>query len=519
MPRSSLSRRKLILLAGGAAAALAVGYLGARKLLDGAGRYASDLAARTRGLGQIKKLPGFVGERPNVVLILCDDLGQGDAGAYGNRTLRTPNIDSLAREGVRFTDFYASASLCTPSRAGLLTGRYAIRSDLIFPVQSGRQPFIGRVLQSVARWLGRRGAFDMTRASFVDGLPDGEITVADALRTAGYRTMAIGKWHLGDFHVEPRYHPLRHGFDEFFGTPNTNDELPNPLYRNETMLEDDIGLDQARLTGMSTKEAVGFIERSGAAQPFFLYLAYHAPHLPLYASARFKDKSKAGIYGDVVEELDWGVGEVLKSLRDKGIERTTLVIFTSDNGPWYNGRPAAERRGRKGQSFEGGFKAPLIARWPGHIPAGSVCAHAAMNIDFFPTLLSLAGLGIPGDRIVDGKNIAGLLTGKEGKTPHDAFFFYHHEQLEGVRAGDWKYLHRVNHYEWPIPLDKPTTFLGMAAQDRFLGSWPNLYNIATDEGENYDLASRHPEVCARLEKIMTAWESDIAENPGGWTGK
>jgi arylsulfatase A len=517
MKEMNLTRKKMLMLAGGAVAVGAAGYLGARTLLGGGGPYAHDKSVHARGLAQMKRLAGA--GRPNVVLILCDDLGQGDVGAYGNTTLRTPNIDALAREGVRFSDFYASASLCTPSRAGLLTGRYAIRSGLVFPIQSGRQPFIARVLQSVARWLGRRGAFDMTRDSFVAGLPDGEITVADGLKAAGYRTMAIGKWHLGDFHVEPRYHPLRRGFDEFFGTPNTNDELPNPLYRNETMLEDDIGLDQARLTGLSTKEAVGFIERAAGKEPFFLYLAYHAPHIPLFASEKFKDRSKAGIYGDVVEELDWGVGEVLASIRKTGIENNTLVIFTSDNGPWYEGRPAPERRGRKGQSFEGGFQAPLIARWPGRIPAGSVCGEPAMNIDFFPTILALAGVGLPGDRVIDGKDIAGLLTGREAKSPHDAFYFYHHEQIEGMRAGEWKYLRSINHYAWPIPLDKPSTFLGGAAKDRFLGSWPNLYNMKTDPGENYDLASRYPEVCARLEKLLAEWDAQIEKNPCGWTGK
>jgi len=489
---------------------------GAGYLIGPRGAVGESAGAAPADKVNLPALKGFTGKRPNIVLILCDDMGQGDTGCYGNTVIRTPNIDRLARQGVRFTDFYASASLCTPSRIGLLTGRYAIRSGLIFPLQSGGQPMLAKILQSVARGIGRMGAFDMTVQSFVDGIPAAEITIADALKQAGYRTGMIGKWHLGDFSRKPEYHPMRHGFDEFFGTPMTNDELPNPLYRNETMLERDIGLNQARLTGLSTREAVGFIERASGAQPFFLYLAYHAPHLPLFASEKFKDKSAAGIYGDVIEELDWGVGEVIDALRRKGLEENTLVLFTSDNGPWYEGNPGDAFRGRKGQSYEGGFRDPLIARWPGRIAAGRVCTEPASNIDFFPTLCALAGLGLPGDRIIDGKSIAGLLTGRVQKSPHKAIFFYHHEQLEGVRAGRWKYFRSINHYTWPIPLDKPSTPLGIAAKDRFLGRWPNLYDLERDKGENYDLAARHPEICRRMEGMMAEWERSIKKNPGGW---
>lgn len=464
----------------------------------------------------LRRIPGFSATPPNIVLILCDDLGQGDPGCYGDKTIRTPNIDRLAAEGVRFTDFYASASLCTPSRVGLLTGRYAIRSGLVFPIQSGGQPLGAKFMQSVARGFGKLGAIDMSVKSLVDGIPDEEITLADALKVAGYRTGMIGKWHLGDFSYEPKYHPLRHGFDEFFGTPMTNDELPNPLYRNETMLEKDIGLNQERLTGLSTREAIGFIDRNKGKQPFFLYLAYHAPHLPLYASERFKDKSAAGIYGDVIEELDWGVGEVMRYLKENGLEDNTIVIFTSDNGPWYNGNPGDAHRGRKGESYEGGFRSPLIVKWPGKIAAGSICTEPAQNIDFFPTLSALAGLEPPTDRIIDGKDIQGLWTDKNTKSPHEVLYFYHVEQLEGVRMGDWKYFRYINHYTWPQPLDKPTTTFGKLSKDKFLGNWPNLYNLKTDAGENYDLASRYPDVCTRMEKIMSEWEKGIEQNRGGW---
>lgn len=517
MSDNGITRRK-VLGAGLVLGAAAAGYAGARRLpgiLDGIGLrplYAADSPKNV----PIAKSAGFTGAPPNIVLILCDDMGYGDPACYGDGALRTPNIDSLARDGIRFTDSYASASLCTPSRIGLLTGRYAVRTGLTFPLQPGRTPFIKSLLMKTGRAFGRLGAFDLTLPSSADGIPGPEITIADALKVAGYRTGMIGKWHLGDFSVDEQYHPMKHGFDEFFGTPMTNDELPNPLYRNETMLEADIGLNQARLSGLSTKEAVDFITRSKDTAPFFLYMAYHAPHLPLFATEEFKDTSQGGIYGDVIEELDANIGKILACLKENGLADNTIVIFTSDNGPWYNGNPGDEFRGRKGQSYEGGFRVPLIVRWPGHVAAGSVCSEPTMNIDHFPTLLALAGLELPSDRIIDGKSIAGLLTGRETTSPHDALFYYHHEQLEGIRAGDWKYFRHINHYTWPIPVDKPTTFLGKASGGEFLGQWPNLYNLETDEGENYDLASRYPDVCARLDRMMTDWEKEIEANPGGW---
>jgi arylsulfatase A len=519
MKEQKITRRTMIKLGALAGAAAAspggLGLITGMLDVQGASAHAADVP-RTIPLS---KMAGFTGAQPNIVLILCDDLGQGDPGCYGDRTIRTPNIDRLASEGVRFTDFYSSASLCTPSRIGLLTGRYAIRSGLVFPLQSGGQSTTSKFMQSIGRGFGKLGAIDMSVKSLVDGIPAEEITIADTLKVAGYRTGMIGKWHLGDFSHKPEYHPLRHGFDEFFGTPMTNDELPNPLFRNDTMLETDIGLNQARLTSLSTSEAIGFIDRNKNKQPFFLYLAYHAPHLPLFASENFKDKSGAGIYGDVVEELDWGVGEVMRYLKDAGLQDDTIVIFTSDNGPWYNGNPGDAFRGRKGESFEGGFRTPLIVRWPGRIAPGSVCTEPAQNIDFFPTLSALAGLNPPADRIIDGKDIQGLLTGKEKKSPHDVLFFYHVEQLEGVRAGDWKYFRQINHYTWPQPLDKPTTTFGKLSKDKFLGNWPNLYNLKTDPGENYDLASRYPDVCEQMEKVMTGWEKGIKDNRRGWIKK
>lgn len=490
----------------------AAGYCGVRALGHGArpnyGR------AHTLDAQPVKPIAGFSGPRPNVVLINCDDLGYGDIGCNGNTVIRTPHIDQLAAQGVRFTEYNACASVCTPSRFGLLTGRYPVRSGLNYVLYQSRES-LGRKLDiALFHAMGRLGAVDAQDESYVNGLPDEEVTLAEALKVAGYRTGMVGKWHLGDFSKEPRYNPRRHGFDAFFGVPHSNDMVPCALYRGEARLEDDIGTNQARLTGLYTKEALDFIGSAGSS-PFFLYLAHTFPHQPLYASEAFKDKSKAGIFGDAVEEIDWSVGEIMRALEERGLRDNTIVIFTSDNGPWYNGS-AGGLRGRKGQSYEGGQRVPMLVRWPSRIPAGTVCSAAAMNIDVFPTLLPLAGLDLPSDREVDGRNIIGLLTGASHESPHDVMYFYHHEELEGVKAGQWKYYRTINHYVWPRPVDKRTTILG--SQDRGnLGTWPNLYNLTTDPGESYNVAARYPEVVAKMERLMSDWEARTSANPGGWT--
>jgi arylsulfatase A len=463
----------------------------------------------------VRKKAGFAGPRPNVVIINCDDLGYGDLGCYGNTAIRTPNIDGLARGGMRFTDFYASCSVCTPSRYGLLTGRYPIRSGLIFVLPAERESFGRKTIRFLGRTFGRIGAVDVQDDAYAGGIQDDDITLARALKVAGYRTGMVGKWHLGDFSENPTYNPTRHGFDEFFGVPHSNDMFPWALYRNEERLEADIGRNQERVTGMYTKEAVDFINRS-KGKPFFLYMAHTFPHQPLYASKRFKDKSKVGIFGDVVEELDWSVGEVLKCLRGNGLEGNTVVIFTSDNGPWFNGSSGGFR-GRKGQTYEGGFRVPLIVKWPGRTAPGSVCGEASMNIDIFPTVLSLAGLELPADRVIDGKSVAGLLTGREKKSPHEALYFYHYEELEGVRAGRWKYFRNVNHYVWPQPTDKPTTLFGKISRGGF-ARWPNLYDLEYDRAECYDVSARYPDVVLRMEAMIKKWDRSVAENPRGWVG-
>ena len=450
--------------------------------------------------------------RPNILLINCDDLGYADLGVYGGTVIRTPNIDRLAGQGIRFSSFYASNSLCTPSRAGLLTGRYAQRSGMTWILMAEDEPVWHRITKNAGQMLGALGLVDLGPNAGTTGLPHGEITLAEALKMGGYRTGMVGKWHLGDFSQNPEHNPIRHGFDAFYGVPHSNDMVPFPLYRNEQELEANVE-DQARLTGLYTREALAFIE-AGGDRPFFMYLAHTFPHQPLFASERFRGKSRGGIYGDAVEEIDWSVGELLACLERNGLERNTLVLFTSDNGPWFEGDPG-HQRGRKGQSYEGGFRVPLIARYPGVIPAGTLTAAPAMNIDFFPTCLALAGLELPRDRKVDGRDILPLLTGRSQATPHEAFYYYHMDELEAVRSGRWKYIRNIHHYVWPIPVDKETTIMGRMGRGR-LGRWPLLYDLDRDPGESYNLIDTHPEVGARLLARMAAWEENLAANPRGW---
>ncbi len=475
----------------------------------------------------IHRVEGQTERPPNIVLILTDDLGYGDLGCYGCRAIDTPRIDALAAEGVRFTDFYACAPICTPSRAGLLTGRYPHRTGLTFPFSAGQDTFTRWLLRQVARGMGAFGALDMHGGkSLTLGLPASEITLAEALKVAGYTSACIGKWHLGDFVTHADYLPRRHGFDFFIGFNGANDDWPVAFWENETELVEDIALDQAEYTGRFTREAVDFIERS-KDKPFFLYLAHKDPHQPCIPSERFKDRSNGGRHGDTVEEVDWSVGQVMACLEEHGLTEDTLVLFTSDNGPWYDGSPGA-LRGRKGQSFEGGYRVPLIAWWPGKIRPGRVCRAPTMNIDFFPTFLRLAGLTLPTDRVIDGKDMLGLLTGEQDASPHEALFFIHHNEVEGVRAGAWKYFRYVNSYVYPVPMDKPHTFVGGVAggyeyqpegSDESvpsLGSFPLLYNMATDPGENYNLIKRYPDKGRELLRRIESFEAAFAANPRGW---
>ncbi len=470
--------------------------------------------------------------RPNIIVILTDDMGYADPSCYGG-IIETPQIDKLAREGMRFTDFYCSSPLCSPSRIGLLTGRYPLRAGVVFPLQPGKDTFMRKMVRGIGYKLGGAGIFDMRHAeNMVAGIPQSEITIPEALKLTGYRTGAIGKWHLGDFTVDMKHHPRNHGFDFFTGFNASNDDWPVSFWKNEKEQVKDIGIDQGAYTGIFTREAISFIEGKAEGggkkdDPFFLYLAHKDPHQPCIPSKKFEGSSKAGPHGDTVKEVDWSVGEIMKALKRNGLDKNTLVIFTSDNGPWFDGSPG-KLRGRKGESFDGGYRVPMIARWAGKIPAGTTCREPSMNIDFFPTAMSLAGLSLPKDRIIDGKNIMGLLSGKEKKSPHESLYFFHYDELEGVRAGRWKYFRHTNTRSWPIPMDKPVTFFARAAKGHdykpegseesvpTMASFPMLYDMKHDPGENYNVAKRHPRVVGRMKKQLADYEKGFFKNIRGY---
>ena len=476
---------------------------------------------------QVKPTPDGEAPRPNLIVILADDLGYGDLGVQGSRAIATPQMDRLARNGMRFTQFYASAPVCSPSRAGLLTGRYPLRSGIITALQAAGDSLPRRLTLRAAMALAKLGAVDMPGGrNAVPGLPPSEITMAEALALAGYRSMAIGKWHLGDFTELPEYHPSNHGFDRFVGFNMSNDDWPVAFWRDQTQVVADIGLDQAHYTKLFTEEAIRFIEESRDG-PFFLYLAHKDPHQPFFPSERFAGRSAGGPYGDAVSELDWSVGEVVRALRRLGIADQTLVIVTSDNGPWYEGS-AGGLRGRKGQSYEGGFRVPFVACWPGRIPAGSVSEVPAMNIDLLPTFLGLAGLSLPSDRVIDGVDLWPVLAGGGAELGSRELFFFHDYDVEALRRGGWKYIHSNSHYVWPAPLDKPDTPAGRLASGRnyqppgsaesvpTLGTWPLLYELGRDPGEAYNLAQTHPETARELQEKLEAWRTAFHANPRGW---
>jgi uncharacterized sulfatase len=417
----------------------------------------------------------------------------------------------LAAEGLRFTDFHTCDAVCTPSRAGLLTGRYPARMMLDTPLHPGSQPLGKRAVVRLGYLAGRLGILDLATRRAAEGLHEAEITLAEALQAGGYRTGMVGKWHLGDYSHEPRFNPIHHGFDSYLGVPYSNDMRPFPLFRDEEELEAEVP-DQAALTGLYTNEAVEFV-RATADQPFFLYMAHTFPHRPLFASEAFSGVSAAGLYGDVVQEIDWSVGRILDVLDETGVSGNTLVFFTSDNGPWYQGSPGPFR-GRKGQAFEGGHRVPFLARGPGIGKPGTVCGALASNIDLFPTCLAAAGLALPEDRVVDGRDLSAVLAGDSDVSPHDFLYLYHHGKLEGVRSGVWKFFRETSHYTWPMPVNKK---LGDLA-NHTAGPLPLLYDLSADPGEAYNLAQRFPEVVAELDAAMSRWEAEMASNPLGFEG-
>lgn len=461
---------------------------------------------------------------PNIVLILADDLGWGDVGAYGGTVIRTPHIDQLARDGLRFTDAYASAPICSPSRAGLLTGRYPVRSGIMQAMQAAGDSLARRASHSAGMGISNLAAVDMRGGpNMVKGLPGAELTVAEVLRQAGYRTGAFGKWHLGDFTQWPQFHPHEHGFDHFVGFNMSNDDWPVAFYENQQKLIDDIGLEQSHYTGLFTTEAITFIEEA-AGRPFFVYLSHKDPHQPFFPSEAFAGQSDGGPYGDAVAEFDWSVGEVRDALERLGLAQNTLVLVTSDNGPWYEGS-AAGLRGRKGQSYEGGFRVPLVAYWPRVVEAGAVTNTPVMNIDFLPTFAHLAGIGLPSDRVVDGRNLAALLRGEPHALHERPLFFFHDYDVEAMRLGPWKVIRSNSHYVWPNPLDKQDSLVGQLVSARdysppdsevvipTLGTWPSLYHLEKDPGEAYNVAPTYPAISAEMGEALSAWRSAFHADP------
>ncbi|MBL8214628.1 MAG: sulfatase [Bryobacterales bacterium] len=393
------------------------------------------------------------GRAPNIVLILADDLGYGDLRCQGAR-LRTPNIDQIAREGIRSTHFYSASAVCSPARASLLTGRHAVRMDIpgvLFPNDSR-------------------------------GIPDSEVTIAQMLKGAGYRTACVGKWHVGD---RVAFMPNAKGFDEFFGLPYSHDMFPLPLMRQDRIVADLPRTES--LTPAFTEEAVRFIGSNREA-PFFLYLAYTAPHIPLQPGAAFRGRSRQGAYGDSIEELDFHIGQVLTALREHQIEENTLVIFTSDNGPWYQGSKGS-LRGRKGETWEGGLRVPFVARWPGRIPSGTVTQGMGSHLDLLPTLAAITGAPLPPVPL-DGVSIAPMLLGEAGEVPHGLFLYFDNWELQCARMDRWKlHLSRFNYPAW-LWLNSPRLNLPLPR--------PELYDLETDSEESYDASNDFPEIVAEI---------------------
>jgi arylsulfatase A len=432
--------------------------------------------------------------RPNFIILFADDMGYGDLGIFGHPTIKTPNLDRMAVEGQKWTSFYVAAPVCTPSRAALLTGRLPIRSGMcsnkrrvLFPNSNG-------------------------------GLPQNEITIAKVLKETGYQTAAIGKWHLG--HKSP-YLPTDHGFDSYYGIPYSNDmdkietghnitlaenerfQAYNvPLMRDKEIIERPA--DQRTITKRYTEEAVAKIKSLDDGGPFFIYLAYSLPHVPLFRSESFKDVSLAGFYGDVIEEIDWSVGQIMKTLQEEGVAENTLMVFTSDNGPWHifktHGGSAGMLRGAKGGTFEGGMREPAVFWWPGKLKPG-VVPDMATTMDLLPTFCRLSGTQIPDDRVYDGYDISPLLTGT-GKSERDVVFYYRGQSVFALRKGNYK-AHFITQNEYNTKTAHPITDPVLEIENTpVLHDPPLLYNVSIDPGERFNIAAEHPEIIDDIRKVL-----------------
>lgn len=433
--------------------------------------------------------------RPNVVIVFADDLGYGDLGCYGNKTARTPNLDRMAAEGTRWSSFYVPQAVCSASRTALLTGCYPNR-------------------------LGILGALNPQAPI---GISDSEVTLGQLFKSRGYATAIFGKWHLGH---HPQFLPPRHGFDEYLGLPYSNDMGPRPnakannppvpLIEGEKTIErnPDVNL----LTTRYTERAVAFVEKN-KDRPFFLYVPHTMPHVPLGVSPKFAGKSGTGIYGDVLMEIDWSVGEILSALKRNALEDNTFVMFTSDNGPWLtygnHGGTAGPLREGKGTEFEGGVREPCIMRWPGKVPAGRVLDTPAMTIDLFPTFAKLIGAELP-KHPIDGKDIGPLVFGKSGATsPQEAYYFFWGRELHAVRSGKWKlhFPHDYRHVGATRGAD------GKAAGQSNAKIGLSLYDLEADVGETTDVADKNPDVVALLKALADKARDELGDTLTNRQGK
>ena len=438
--------------------------------------------------------------QPNFIILFADDLGYGDVGCFGDGPYKTPNLDRMAEGGVRLTNFHVPMPYCAPSRATILTGRYPFRHRLVLNPCPDARP-----------------------ENDLLGLDTKEITLADTLKQAGYATACIGKWHLGH---QPQFMPRKRGFDEYLGILYSNDMRPVELIENETVLEYPVV--QALLTKKYTERALSFIEKN-KHRPFFLYMPHAMPHKPLAASEEFYKKSGAGLYGDVIAELDWSVGQVLAKLDELGLDQQTLVVFTSDNGPWFGGSSGG-LRGMKGQQWEGGIRVPMIARWPGRIPPGQVTGAPAGTIDIFPTVAKLAGAKLPDDRPIDGLDIMPVLA-SGATSPHQALIAMTGPKLTTVIGARWK-LHvvapslwprnRINTADWvdprapdgvtiiapheqPTPLQHPDVRTGEPGKNMM------LIDLEADPSEQHDVSAKHPEVVKQMKQLFDELTAEIPE--------
>ena len=419
--------------------------------------------------------------KPNIIIIFADDLGYGDLGCYGNPTIRTPNLDRMAQEGMKFTQFYTGASVCTPSRAALLTGRLPIR----FGMASSR--------------------FRVLFPFSISGLPQSETTLAEALKERGYASAIFGKWHLGHFE---EFLPLQHGFDEYYGIPYSNDMSPStnpwsraqsfpglPLIEGNSIIENEP--DQRELTRTYTEKALNFIERK-KDEPFFLYMPHTFPHIPLYANPEFEGTSSRGLYGDVVEEIDWSVGKVLEKLKELNLDDNTFVFFTSDNGPWLtkeeDGGIAGLLRQGKGSTWEGGMRVPGIAWWPGKISAGLTTQALATTMDLYATSLDLAGVEVSPDRELDGGSLSPVIL-ENKDSDRDEIIYYLGSELFAYRNGVWKV-----HFKTLSP------YIGEGAETH---DPPLLYNVEVDPSERFNKANDHPEIVQELIALANKHKENV----------